>query len=113
MSVGQHPIEVAINGIGAMIGPTSFALYNKYYGNGNGLNIKIFWGYLAYLQFIGCLEHTNFNLYVLYPFFSTKVIDHNRHHEFFNVNYGGITSFYDKAFGTDYETYIISKEKKN
>merc|ERR1712070_732584 len=87
-----HPVEMALQSIGALCGPIFF-----------GFGIELFWAWLVVRQWQGVLDHTGYEL-PLDPIGwipgvgGTKF--HDEHHQFFNANYASCFSFIDDLFGT-------------
>ena len=96
-----HPVELALQSIGAMTGPL---LWSVLYG----LPLHAWWVWLSIVQLQGVLDHTGFalphpfDLFALLPGFGgTKF--HDEHHQYFHGNYAAAISWIDDFMGTRIE----------
>mmetsp|Transcript_9410 Transcript_9410/g.15352 ORF Transcript_9410/g.15352 Transcript_9410/m.15352 type:complete len:255 (+) Transcript_9410:1255-2019(+) len=99
MSHAQHPVEVLLNGIGAIMGPIFWSTYL------DGIHLHCFWVWLVLIQLFGVVDHCGFNIYfwVFLPSslpFVTSVKEHDEHHRLLKVNFGAVLNIWDHLFGT-------------
>jgi len=95
MSTAQHPVEVMLNSIGVMAGPIIYLMA------GRPISIFDWWIWATFVQFFGVVDHCGYEL----PFLPALPLSmhpefHDMHHEYFNFNFGGYFTIWDRCFGT-------------
>lgn len=93
-----HPVEMALQSVGAMSGPLLWS-------STVGLPLHAWWVWLAVVQWQGVMDHCGyelpkpFDVFALLPGFGgTKF--HDEHHQFFLGNYAAALSVIDDVMGT-------------
>jgi sterol desaturase/sphingolipid hydroxylase (fatty acid hydroxylase superfamily) len=109
----MHPIEMALNGIGALLG----ALIARYvlFTRDNPMSIEFVWIMLCMSHLHTAGVHCGYDLNFIgfipsgwLPYSATSRW-HDDHHRLGNINFGGVTRIWDVLFKTDY----ISKSEKD
>jgi len=93
-----HPVEMALQSLGAMSGPLLWSIVF-------GLPVHAWWLWLALIQIQGVMDHSGyalplpFDVFAMLPGFGGTRF-HDEHHQYFNGNYAAALSVIDDVMGT-------------
>eukprot|EP00389_Voromonas_pontica_P012424 GDKH01019086.1.p1 GENE.GDKH01019086.1~~GDKH01019086.1.p1 ORF type:complete len:266 (+),score=2.27 GDKH01019086.1:97-894(+) len=106
MSHAQHPVEIILNSIGAVVPPLLYSWWLMPSPSGGpSVSLHMLWFLLMHIQLFGVLDHCGYGLPInpmmilKCPFF-IEVKEHDEHHRRLNVAYGAYLGIWDYLGGT-------------